>query len=248
MDEKIKQEIMNNRNALKPSWAKLRRVDTPRKQNMPSPELFKKPSPNIKLIDLLKVFPNIKQKTLTECIKNRRSLRKYEDTPLSFEEVSYLLWETSRVDFYKKTAVFRSIPTGGARNAMETYVYLNKVSGFDKGLYHYVQDQHKLALIDDSENIESKVDKALFQQLRGASIAFFFTAIPYRSEHKYSFCAHKMIAMGAGHACQNLSLSAEIIECGACAIAAYDQELLDDLLQVEGIEEFATYAVTVGKK
>ncbi len=120
--------------------------------------------------------------------------------------------------------------------------------GFDKGLYHYVQDQHKLTLLDDSKDIKSKADKALFQQLRGASIIFFFTAIPYRSEDKYYFCAHKMIAMEAGYACQSLSLSAEIIECGACAIAANNQDLLDDLLQVDGIEEFATYAVTVGKK
>ncbi len=62
MDERIKEEILNNRKDLKPNWAKLRKVDTPRKQNMLSPEQFKKPSPNVELIDVLKEFPNIKQK------------------------------------------------------------------------------------------------------------------------------------------------------------------------------------------
>ncbi len=86
------------------------------------------------------------------------------------------------------------------------------------------------------------------RQLRGASITVIFTTVPYRSEYKYSFTAHKMIAMEAGHAAQNLSLAAEIVDSGCVCIAAYNQDLMDEVLQVDGIEEFATYAVCVGKK
>jgi len=105
-----------------------------------------------------------------------------------------------------------------------------------------------LILLDDSEDVKERVNQALWTQLRGANFTMFITAVPYRCEYKYGFTAHKMIAMEAGHAGQNLSLAAEIIDCGACCLAAYKQDLADQVLKLDGIEEFTTYAITVGKK
>ena len=56
-----------------------------------------------------------------------------------------------------------------------------------------------------------------------------------------------MIALDAGHVCQNLYLAAESIGAGACAIGAYDQKQVDALLGVDGTDEFAIYLATVGK-
>ena len=39
----------------------------------------------------------------------------------------------------------------------------------------------------------------------------------------------------------------ETIDAGACAIAAYDQEELDELLGLDGEEEFSIYIASVGK-
>jgi SagB-type dehydrogenase family enzyme len=244
----MNQEIKNNRNAIKPSWSKLREIKTPRDLKLERPVQFKQARDNATLIDLEQEFPTVTQKTLADVIASRRSLRQYANTPLSKEEVSYLLFETARVDSYRNNATFRTIPTGGATNAMETYVFINNVKDVETGLYHYVQIEHKLALIDQSDGIQDKMNQALYQQLRDAAIVVIMTAIPYRSEYKYAHCAHKMIAMEAGHAGQNLSLAAEVIDSGACCLAAYHQDLLDEVLQVDGEEEFATYAITVGKK
>jgi SagB-type dehydrogenase family enzyme len=247
MNDSIKNEIMNNRRAIKEDWRELRDIKTDRQLNMERPVMFKQAKEGSKIIDLEKEFPNIKQKTLTECIKNRRSLRSYKDQNLTFEEVTYLLWETSRVDSYKPGVTFRTIPTGGATNSMETYVFLNRVDGFNKGLYLYIQDKHQLSLIDDKPGLEERVNEALYGQLRGASIVFFFTATPYRTEYKYAHLSHKMIAIEAGHAGQNLSLAAEVIDCGAVMIAAYIQEFSDKLLGI-GDEEFVTYVGAIGKR
>jgi len=248
LSKEIDELIQNNRKAIRPIWGDLQKVDTPRKLNLERPVQFKPAKPGAKLIALGTNFSTITQKDFTECVKNRRSLRSYQDKPLTKEEVSYVLYETARVDSFKPNVTFRTIPTGGATNAMETYVFINSVDGIDKGLYHYIQTDHTLALIDDKEDIADRVNDALYHQLRGASIVVILTATPYRSEYKYSFCAHKMIAIEAGHAGQNLSLAAEVIDSGVCALAAYNQELLDDVLQIDGKEEFATYALTLGKK
>jgi nitroreductase len=59
--------------------------------------------------------------------------------------------------------------------------------------------------------------------------------------------AHKVIALDAGHVCQNLYLACEAIGAGTCAIAAYDQQGMDRLLRIDGREEFAVYLAPVGK-
>ena len=81
---------------------------------------------------------------------------------------------------------------------------------------------------------------------RGA-VAFIWTTIPYRMEWRYSLAAHRVILIDAGHVCQNLYLACEAIQAGTCAVAAYDQELLDELLAVDGKDEFAVYLAPVGK-
>lgn len=243
-----KDEIINNRKAIKPDWVKLQKIKTDRMLKLERPIAFKQAKEDAVIIKLPVEFTALNQKTLTECIKNRRSLRKYSEKSLSFLEASYLIWETCRVNSYKGNVVFRTIPTGGATNAMETYVYMNNVEGIKQGVYHYVQDKHVLALVDAKEDIAHRVNEGMMHQLRGAAMVFFITAVPYRSEYKYSFTAHKMIAIEAGHAGQTLSLASEVVDSGCVCIAAYNQELTDKVLKVDGKEEFTTYIIAVGKK
>ena len=53
--------------------------------------------------------------------------------------------------------------------------------------------------------------------------------------------------MDAGHAAQNLYLACEAINSGTCAIAAYNQEYIDELLGLDGVDEFVIYLAPVGK-
>ncbi len=78
-------------------------------------------------------------------------------------------------------------------------------------------------------------------------MTFIWTAIPYRMEWRYGLAAHKVIAIDAGHVCQNLYLACEAIVAGTCAVAAYDQDAVDHLIGVDGEEEFAIYLAPVGK-
>ena len=55
-----------------------------------------------------------------------------------------------------------------------------------------------------------------------------------------------MIAIEAGHVCQNLYLATEAIGAGTCAILGYHQPALDALLELDGIDAFAVYLAPVG--
>jgi nitroreductase len=56
-----------------------------------------------------------------------------------------------------------------------------------------------------------------------------------------------VIAIDAGHVCQNLYLACETIDAGTCAIGAYHQELMDRLIGVDGTDEFTIYLAPVGR-
>ncbi|MFP4479172.1 MAG: SagB/ThcOx family dehydrogenase [Candidatus Izemoplasmatales bacterium] len=243
----MKEKLEQYRKAIRPNWSDLYDLKTYKKLKKEKPEKFLHID-NVETIELMKVFKNIKQKTLKECIGSRRSLRSYKDQPMTFEELSYLLWETSRVDHINNDIVYKTIPTAGATNSGETYVFINNVEDIKPGIYLYQQDKHQLALVNQDKDIENKVNQALLRQLRGAQVVFYFTHVLPRVEYKYAYIGPKLACLEAGHACQNLSLTAEVIDAGACAIAAYNQEQTDALLKINGEDHFTLYCATVGKK
>ena len=83
--------------------------------------------------------------------------------------------------------------------------------------------------------------------MRNSAVVFIWTAIPYRTEWRYTILSPKIIAQDSGHLCQNLYLACEAIGAGTCAIGAYDQGKMDPILGVDGSEELAIYVATVGK-
>lgn len=185
-------------------------------------------------------------------LKNRKSRREYSTDPLTFEELSFLLWSIQGVKKIVKTgyATLRTVPSAGARHSFETYVAIYNVEGIKKGLYRYLPLDHKLNFIKSVENIEDKLVAACFNQsfVAGGAITFIWTTIPYRMEWRYDIAAHKSIAIDAGHMCENLYLAAEAINAGTCAVGAYDQEMLDSFLDVDGNDEFSIYLAPVGKQ
>jgi nitroreductase len=48
--------------------------------------------------------------------------------------------------------------------------------------------------------------------------------------------------------CQNLYLAAEAVGCGVCAIAAFDDDIINTILGINGTDQFLIYLATVGKK
>jgi SagB-type dehydrogenase family enzyme len=186
---------------------------------------------------------------LSMAMRNRISRRQYKDEPLTLLELSYLLWATQGIRHYVGKYAFRNVPSAGCRHALETYLAVFQVEGLEEGVYRYLPLTHELLLEFQTENLPEKIIKASFDQpFAGKSaVTFIWTTIPYRMEWRYDIDSHKVIAMDAGHVGQNLYLACEALGCGTCAIGAYDQEYFDELLGLDGEEEFVIYAAPVGK-
>jgi SagB-type dehydrogenase family enzyme len=219
-----------------------------------APPPIEKPYPeDAKRIDLLPVeeLIDIGNLDLKSAIRNRESRRSYSEKPITVQELSFLLWATQGVkEVLDAGHVLRNVPSAGCRHALETYLCVLNVQGLGQGIYRYLPLEHQLLFEFTEEHLDRRIFEATFGQPypAEAAVTFIWTAIPYRMEWRYGLAAHKVIAIEAGHVCQNLYLACEAIGAGTCAMAAYDQEEMDELLRIDGQEEFTIYLASVGQE
>jgi SagB-type dehydrogenase family enzyme len=168
--------------------------------------------------------------------------------PLSLAELSFLLWATQGVQETGPAYSLRTVPSAGARHPFETYLAVRNVESLEEGLYRYLPLDHALVVQPPVDHLRRKLifgaqDQAFVGK---AAVVFVWTCIPYRGEWRYGTRAHKEMLLDAGHLGQNLYLACEALNCGTCCIGAYDQDLMDELIGVDGKDEFVVYLAPVG--
>ena len=193
----------------------------------------------------------LKKVNLPLLIEERETLRKYIDKPLTLEELSFLLWGTQGVkSLTEKPLSKRTVPSAGSRHPFETYLLVNDVVGLLPGLYRYLALSHQLARLPGRENIQSTLTAACLKQqhVKISAVTFAWAAVPNRTVWRYSQRGYRYIYLDAGHVCQNLYLLAEVIDCGVCAIAAFDDDLANQAIGLDGEDLFIIYLASVGNR
>lgn len=223
-------------------WEQWARTETDQRRKMPMPAQQKPIPEGATPLDL----PDPRNSglgamTVAEALLKRRSFRGALDDPLSMETLSFLLWATQGIS--GDSPFRRTAPSGGARHPFETYLYARCIEGLAEGLYRYLPLSHQLLSLPCADEFERLLAQASCNQpfVSGGAATFIWTAIPYRSEWRYDVLSHKVIALDAGHVCQNLYLAATAAGCGVCGIGAYHQQEIDALIGVDGEDEFVVY-------
>jgi SagB-type dehydrogenase family enzyme len=144
---------------------------------------------------------------------------------------------------------FRSVPSGGALYPLEVYLHAARVEGLTAGLYHLDPEDRSLDVLrvgDESARIAPcMVQRDLFG---AAAATMFLSAVFFRSVFKYGDRGYRFVLLEAGHAAQNLLLSAEDTEIGAVPIGGFLDRSLDRYLGLDGINESVVYAIHLGSK
>ncbi|HKJ28424.1 MAG TPA: SagB/ThcOx family dehydrogenase, partial [Anaerolineales bacterium] len=189
--------IQDNREKLKCNWwDKFDELATDQQLGKPRPDVQKPAPSGAKLIDLIAPEDfTVGDVSLRHLIEKRRSHRYFSDTPLSLEELSFLLWSTQGItqiltedgiSYYKRT-----VPSGGNRHAFETYLSVHNVTGLEVGLYRYLPLDHKLVVLEQDDRIPARVSEGGLDQnsivngktfyfVEQSAVTFIWTAIPYR--------------------------------------------------------------------
>jgi len=250
-------EIDRNRDYMKCPEIGPAMAQSDQEKELPQPPLFKQSKGDVLLLsnDFLSA---VIKKQYTQLLDIRRSERFYDSSvPMTKKQLAFLLWSMQGIQKSRgrNYATFRPVPSGGARHPFETYFFANNVEGLEKGIYHYLPGEHigeeqvSIEFISGLPDHEKSIVEMLATQkwTALAPVVVFMSCVAYRAEWRYSAMAHRVVLIDLGHAGQNLMLSACAMGLGSCCIAAYDQELCDKALGLDGYEEYTVYAFTVGK-
>ncbi len=249
---KAAKRIAKNRELVKAHFIAMVKIISDQQKGLPRGDLQKPAPAGAELVELPppdSIRPA--KPDISQCISRRQSRRKFIGDPISLGELSYLLWATQGVRkiFGGGKAALRNVPSAGNMHPLETYIAANRVESLKAGLYRYLPLEHKLVFLFTIKNQAKALSQASLGQdfVGDCGATFIWSALPYRSEWRYTIEAAKLVLLDAGHVCQNLYLACEALGLGTCAIGAYDQRKFDRLCKLDGVDEMVVYAAPVGR-
>ena len=201
-------------------------------------------------------FENVTQNiSYASLLDIRRSVRAFDDAPITQKQLSFLLWSTQGIQEVRNNgyATFRPVPSGGARHPFELYFIAISVEGLKQGIYRYAPLEHKgekkaaVEFKGELDNYDKKIAELFLNYPpKNVSVVLLLSCVAYRSEWRYGRLAHRPMLIDLGHVGQNIMLSASALGLGSCCYAAYDQKLCDNILNIDGYEEYTVYVCSAG--
>jgi SagB-type dehydrogenase family enzyme len=177
--------------------------------------------------------------SLEETLLRRRSVREFSDEPLTWAEISQLLWAAQGITDAQGR---RTAPSAGACFPLELYLVTAE------GLHHYDPDEHSLSQIRSGDLRRAICAVSLDQEhLQQAPATLVFAAIYDRTARRYGAeRGRRYVYLDVGHAAQNVLLQAVALGLSAVPVGAFDDDRLHDALGLPEDHE-PLYMVPVGR-
>ena len=193
------------------------------------------------------------QETLQDVMLRRRSRRQLSGA-LELSELATLLNQalgcTAIVEdeIANITHALRAWPSAGGLYPLDTYVIARNVTDVPAGLYHYNPITGSLES-KPCRPPEKVLSDAFFGQAFAvsASVSVFLVASFDRTVAKYGERGYRLVLLDAGHAAQNLLLTAEQMFLDAVAVGGFCDDSLAHDLGIDGVSEAVVHTVLVGR-
>jgi SagB-type dehydrogenase family enzyme len=172
---------------------------------------------------------------LATVLATRRSTRQFGPRDLDRSELGQLLWAAQGV-----TDGHRAAPSAGA-----LYPLAVRVVDAD-GIWRYLPAEHALRR-ESAKRARGELASACFGQdfLRSAPVTLVITADIAITARKYGTRADRFAALEAGHAAQNVLLTATALGLAAVPVGAFDDDRLRRALGLPAAET-PLYVIPVG--
>ncbi|MGC0771359.1 MAG: SagB/ThcOx family dehydrogenase [Candidatus Acidiferrum sp.] len=183
----------------------------------------------------------------------RRTRRHFGAGTIPLERVSEILRLTWGVTGYLRwpgvgRLLLKTSPSGGARHSLEAYLFVLRVAGLQRGVYHYRADRHSLELLSRKASEDRLVELCAGQDwIRHCSALFVMTTVLPRVMWRYRFSrAYRVVLLEAGHFCQTFCLVATWLGLAPFCTAALVDEQVEKDLGLKGASETVLYAAGIG--
>jgi len=171
--------------------------------------------------------------SVEEAINKRRSIRNFQEKPLTLKELAQLLWAAQGITDKKKG--LRTVPSAGAIYPLEIYVVVgdNGVKGLNSGFYHFNPIKNELDYLINGDMRLNLSNTAYGQEsIKKAPVTIIITGVYSRTQNRYGDRGIQYVNMEAGHSGQNLYLQAEALELGTVVIGSFSNEDVQTVLKL----------------
>lgn len=190
--------------------------------------------------------------SLEETLNTRRSRRNFHPDGVTSAHLSQILWAaygvTRPMDAPTVRGGLRTAPSAGARYPLEIYAVVGNVPGIDPGVYRYDPKEHKIIMTNPADVRKELTAAALNQKMiNDAPFSVFFSAIYERITERYGDRGReRYVCMDLGHSAQNVYLQAEALGLGTCAIGAFTDSKVTEVMQLPE-NEVPLYIMPIGR-
>ena len=189
---------------------------------------------------------------LLELIETRASVRHYAGKELSQKELSCLLWCSQGVKMVLPNgSSVRNVPAPGGSHILETDLIVHGVEGLAAGYYRFLPFDHALLSLGsgclDEAELVAHFDEADREAICGSAVTFVWSAVRASLTGADEDAVRRAAYIEAGHACQNLYLTAEAMRIGVSAVRSWQERAVNHAYGFDGEKTFAVGAATVGK-
>ncbi len=184
--------------------------------------------------------------SVEKALRDRRSIREFNNMPLTLTEVSQLLWAAQGITESKEG--LRTSPSAGALYPLEVYVVAGNVNDLFAGIYKYKPQGHELLQFVEGDKRIELYNVALRQSsITEAAACIVFSAVYERTSVKYGERTERYIHIEIGHAAQNVFLQAEALNLGTVVIGAFYDDKVNKVMGMSEKEK-PLYIMPVGRK
>lgn len=193
---------------------------------------------------------------LFDIIARRRTIRQYADKKITMADLSRLLYYTYGISGNVQLAQgtiqdLRVISSGGGLYPLEVYLMVVDVEDLPGGIYHYNVRKHSLELIKkgfDIDDILPYLPGLIAYQTRTVKLFVTLSAIFRRTTYKYGARGYRYICFEAGTFMGHLQLVAEALDMGSVQVAGYYDDVINDMLGLDGVDEASLNLCALGYK
>jgi SagB-type dehydrogenase family enzyme len=187
--------------------------------------------------------------SVEEAIFKRKSVRSYENTPLTIEEVSQLLWAAGGITVDGVTGPTRAYPSAGAVYPLEIYLVAGNVEGIEPGIYKYDWEKNSLLVVKKGDLRDDLATACMGQRmLASAPATIVITMFPAKVKGAYGQRGvERYVSMDAGHLGENIHLEAEALGLGTVMVGAFRDKDVSDVLGIGSTDEVPIYMMPVGR-
>lgn len=175
--------------------------------------------------------------SVEQCVRNRRSAHRFEDRLIKRNALEWIL------------DAALGHPALARASELELRLAVHRVADVDRGLYRYEQHGGPLRLLQKRDLRDPLVRTCLGQSKAGSCAAAFFLVGHLRlaSETRGSR-AYRDLLIEAGAIGQRIYLAAEAIGLAARNLAAFRDDALNHLLELDGREHAVLHLTLVGRE